>query len=102
MGMEEVELKNGTFEVDLIVESTMAALTALEKSNFFVFSDLVMKCRYESHELVAITARELMRLGMVDKERGVVQEHVKNVLLSAVRGEGLMAILGSPLAEEGE
>ena len=100
MGMEKVELKNGSFEVDSLVISSVAALEILQRVSLHAFCDLVDKCRDENHRL--ITAKVLMNANMIDSDRGTIHGYIKNVVLSAVEGEGFTMKLVSPLAEKGE
>jgi len=56
-----------------------------------------MKCRDETHKLFGNTGEVLKKLGLVQDDDGV-HTSIRNVVLSAVEGEGLGLILDSPVA----
>ncbi|MBD3330043.1 hypothetical protein GF354_00765 [Candidatus Peregrinibacteria bacterium] len=100
--MEAARLKNGSEEFKPLVQMTMASLSKLAETNPIAFYELVMKCREQGHELFGNTGEVLQSLALIQDERGTVHDSIRNVVLSAVEGDGLDMTLRSPFAEEGK
>lgn len=97
--METAKLKNGSEEVASLVTVTMMALDGLMKANPMVLYELNEKCRNSEHKFfnksMELVLRDLALVG-VD---GKVHSSVKNIVLSAITGEGLSLVLMSPIAD---
>jgi len=91
--METVRLKNGSEELKVLVNSTMFSLRSLLQNNPTDFYDLVMVCRNENYGVTNQTL--LNRLGLM--QGNLVHTSIKNVVLSAVIGDGLNMTLTSPI-----
>lgn len=96
--MDILKLKNGSEEVAPLVNVTMISVRHLLESNPIAFVELVSLCQDRDHELFGNTAVELQRLALV-KPDGSVHGSIRNIVLSAVEGEGLEMRFISPLAE---
>lgn len=93
--MKKLLLKNGAIEEENLVEAAMITLTRLAQSYPLSFSELVTKCRDESHEMPLEVVEELKGLCLVwGNEK--IHDPIRNILLSAVEGEGFE--LTSPIA----
>lgn len=93
-----LKLKNGAEEAASLVKVTMMSVKRLMESNPIALIELALLCRDRDHELFGNTAVELQSLGLVDPG-GSVHGSIRNVILSAVEGEGLKMIFASPLAQ---
>lgn len=92
------KLKNGAEEATPLVAVTMMALRELIKLPI-PFYELVMICRDRNHKLWSNTASILQERNLLD-ETGRVHDSIRNIVLSAVSGEGIDMVLGWPV--EGE
>ena len=91
--METVRLKNGSEELKVLVNLTMFSLRSLLQNNPTDFYDLVMVCRNKNY---GVTNQALLnRLGLM--QGNLVHTSIKNVVLSAVIGDGLNMTLTSPI-----
>jgi hypothetical protein len=98
--MKLVQLKNGSEELDTLVTVTMVSLESLLQSAPIVFYELVVLCRDSNHQLFGNAGERLEELGLVTLDgTGQAQVHgsIRNVVLSAVTGDGLEMSLGSPI-----
>ncbi len=100
--MEATRLKNGSEEFKPLVQVTMASLSKLAETNPIAFYELVMKCRDQGHELFGNAGEVLKSLALIEDARGSVHDSIRNVVLSAVEGDGFDMTLGSPFVEEGK
>ena len=91
--METVRLKNGSEELKVLVNLTMFSLRSLLQDNPTDFYDLVMVCRNKNYGVTNQTL--LNRLGLM--QGNLVHTSIKNVVLSAVIGDGLNMTLTSPI-----
>lgn len=98
--MEAARLKNGSEEPELIVQVTMDSVSRLMETDPIAFYELVMKCRRQDHELFGNTGEVLQSLALIQDAQGTVSDSIRNVVLSAVEGNGLNMTLVSPFAEE--
>jgi hypothetical protein len=104
--MELRKLRNGSSEKELLVVVTMLTLRSLlEDKNLetaagsaIAFYELVQKCEDPSHEIFADVTKDLLRRSALLDATGNVHGSVRNIVLSAKRGEGLELCLGSPYA----
>jgi len=123
--METLKLKNGTEEALPLVRITMLSLSALIEKNPIAFYELVMKCRNQNHKFFGNTADELVKLSLVTESGRLtsqevisigkrldlkdgdsipeniqyhVHDSIRNIVLSAVEGEGLSMKLTNPIA----
>lgn len=93
-----IRLKNGTEEGRIVVTATMMSLRGLledvETGGPIAFYELVMLARDRNHKLFGNTERTL-------RDRALFPLHgsIRNIILSAVEGDGLDMTLGSPIAE---
>ena len=93
---ETVELKNGTTEAKGLVNVMMISLHNLLQEDPITLYELVMKCRERDHQFWGDTVEKLQNLHLVEQD-GRVHGAIRNIVLSAVTGEGLDMVLGSPL-----
>lgn len=95
--IEIVKLKNGSEEALPIVRVTMFSIRSLLQENPIAFCELVMKARDDNHQLFGNTAEVLQQWALLDSRREL-HESIRNVILSAVEGEGLNMELTNPVA----
>lgn len=102
--MQELRLKNGSVEPMPVVVATMVSLDNLLKRHVTAFYDLVMICRTANrpHQLnryqpFGNNDQVLRDLALLEAD-GSVNTSIKNVVLSAVTGDGLDMALGNPRA----
>jgi hypothetical protein len=104
--MEPKELRNGSSELETFVRMTIISLRSLlEDKNpetaagsAIAFYELVQKCEDPSHEIFADVTKDLLKRSALLDDAGNVHGSVRNIVLSAKRGEGLEIYLGSPYA----
>lgn len=94
--MDMLKLKNGSEEFPALVKVTWMSMMDLLESHPIALVELVSLCRDRDHELFGNTAVELQGLALVDPG-GSVHRSIRNIVLSAVEGEGLEMRLISPL-----
>jgi len=97
--MEIVKLKNGTTEAKPLVNATMLILRDLVDNDPITLYELTMLCRDSSHQLWGSAGTKLKERNLVESD-GRVHQSIRNVVLSAVTGDGLDMCLSSPLAED--
>jgi len=95
--MEMVRLKNGAEEGKPLVLATMMSLRRTMEKDPMAFYDFVMLCRDRHYEPFGNAIERLENLSLVHS--GQVHESIRNVVLSAVEGDGLEMTIGSPVAE---
>lgn len=93
-----VRLKNGAEEAEALVNVTMTSLGTLMDSLAGVtqFYDLTMVCRDSNYKIGERNLKALQDLALLQPD-GRPHESIKNIVLSAVAGEGLGMKLSSPL-----
>jgi len=96
--MKTVKLKNGGEEVDTLVTVAMFSLRGLMAEKPTVFFDLVMKCRDSKYVLFGEASKVLQDLALLEPDN-IPHDSLRNIVLSAVTGDGLEMTLGSPLTE---
>ncbi len=94
--METVVLRNGAEEVRVAVKSTMDNIKDLLNTNPAAFYELVQLCRDRSHKLFGNTEKVLIDLSLV-QPGGSVHSSVRNVVLSAIEGDGFNMKIRSPV-----
>ncbi len=99
MGLEEVQLKNGSREPEVAVRATMVSLRLLMSRHPIAFYELVEVCRDKTHQPFGNAADILKSLGLMEPDGGI-HDTIHNIVLSSVTGEGLDLGLASPLAEQ--
>ena len=99
--IEVVTLKNGATEAKPLVEVTMMSLDMLLSTNPTSFIELVESCRDREHVIWGSSGERLVQLHLlesVDSDgHGHIHESIRNIVLSAVTGEGLGLTLGNPI-----
>ena len=96
--MDMVILKNGSEEAKVAVITIMTSLRAIFDVAPMAFYDLVMKCRDNNYSYFGDNMQKLEVLSLV-QNGGEVHSVIRNVVLSAVSGEGLDLTLRSPIKE---
>jgi len=94
-----IKLKNGIEEAESLITIVMMSLQKLFNENPMAVYELVMKCRDNNHQYFGNMVEELKTLALVQSD-GSVHNSIRNIVLSAVKGEGLKMVLGSPILEE--
>jgi hypothetical protein len=94
--MIEKELKNGTKEADVLITATMTSLYQLWKKKPIVMYELHQKCLDNNHKLFGNSGADLRALSLVQDDDSV-HGSIRNVVLSAMTGEGLSLTLVSPI-----
>lgn len=95
--METVTLKNGAVEAKPLVKVALMSLEHLINSDPIAFYELVMVCRDKDHKPFGNTREKLSALGLWKEYEDRPHESIRNVVLSAVTGNGLEMVLGSPV-----
>ncbi|MFM9889074.1 MAG: hypothetical protein ACKVOE_00300 [Rickettsiales bacterium] len=96
--MEVAKLKNGSEEAQSLVQVVMMSLATLWDQGLpgvlavYDLRAIINDRSYKSHYL-----EKLQSLALVGPD-GSVHESIRNIVLSAVEGDGLEMKLGSPLA----
>jgi len=88
-------LKNGASEVRNLVEVTMFVLQSLLAEDPIAFYEMAMLCRNPKHELWGNTRDKLTARSLVESS-GQPHSSIRNIVLSAVTGDGFNLTLGSP------
>jgi hypothetical protein len=98
--MTTVRLRNGSDEADGLVRVTMISLRDLAETNPIAFFEMVMICRNRVHRLFGNVGDLLKGRNLIEHD-GQPHNSVRNVVLSAVVGDGLDMTLRSPCAQTG-
>lgn len=96
--MQNIQLRNGSHESAKFVNKIMESLRTLFDKDGVALCELVWKCESSRHHLLSPASAKLKKLGLID-ERERAAESVRNVVLSAVRREGIDIWLDSPIME---
>lgn len=99
--MKVVTLKNGTTEAKALVNATMLVLRDLAESDPLLLYELTMLCRDSSHQLWGSAGAKLKDRKLIEAD-GRVHQSIRNIVLSAVTGDGFDMCLTSPLEEPTE
>lgn len=97
--MDAVALKNGTEEAALLVSVLFVSLKALAEKDPMAFYDAVMIARPGGYEPFGTNGEKLRGLSIINADNSM-HDSVRNVILSAVEGDGLDMILGNPRRNE--
>lgn len=95
LGFEEVVLKNGATESKLLVKAIVVSLKDLIAEDCIAFYELVELCKDPNHKLHGETNEILEKLNFTHD--GVIENSIRNVVLSAVEGERLSMRLTNPV-----
>ena len=99
--MQEVTLKNGAVEADVMVSVTMLSLESLMKENPIAFYEAAMVSRDRGHVPFGNTGNILKDRSILQSD-GSMHDSIRNILLSAIEGDGLDMCLVSPIAQPPE
>lgn len=94
--METVILRNGAEEAKPHVTVTMMSLEHLMEDRPLAFYDLAMRCRDRSYKFFGDNEEYLKSLDIVDRD-GSIHGSIRNIVLSAVEGDGLDMHIRSPV-----
>lgn len=97
--MKVAKLKNGSEEVASLVTVTMMALDGLMKGNPMVLYELNEICKNSKHEIFGNRIEPILRDLKLMDENGKIHTSIKNIVLSAIAGEGLGLVLVNPIAD---
>lgn len=95
--METVQLKNGTTELRALVNITIFTLRSLIKESPLALYELVELCKDRDHEVFSDVLGDDLKARSLIQSDGRVHGSIRNIVLSAVTGDGLSMELGSPL-----
>lgn len=101
-GLEALKLKNGSEEAKPLVIVVMVSLNTLLDKGFpgmLTAYDLVQICQGRDYKPSGNNLQMLKDLQLLQPD-GQPHSSVRNIILSAVEGEGLGMSFGSPLAQE--
>ena len=90
--MKTVILKNGTEELEALVNVTMYSIGTLGPVELY---ELVEICRQPGHKPWGDIGDSLKALGLLERD-GRPHESIKNIVLSAAVGEGMQLHLVNP------
>jgi len=94
-----IKLKNGSTEAKPLVRCMATILSGLMDKNPLAVYELVEKCRDSSHKCWGDTEEVLKDCALLQSD-GHVHNSIRNIVLSAVEGEGKNFTIGNPVAEE--
>lgn len=96
-------LKNGTTEAESLVAVVMMSLRRLADKHPMVLIDLASRCRDNSYEWFGDGEQVCRDLKLVEPENpynseagGTIHQSIKNIVVSAIEGDGFEMKLGSP------
>lgn len=103
--MEEIKLKNGATETRVMVIATLISINSLLEEHLMAFYDLVMRCRDSNYKFLGNNLKILEDLSLVQLpsetgSSGHIRNSIRNIVLSAVEGEGLRLKIVSPYPGE--
>jgi len=96
--MEEVKLKNGTMEAKIEIAAVLLILEGILDDRPFAFYDLVKHCRDATYRIWGPNELYLRQKKLIAPD-GTIHSTIKNVVLSAVSGNGFHMALGNPAKE---
>lgn len=98
--METIVLKNGATEattlVATVVATVMVSLESLMKSKPMAVYELNELCKDRNHKIFGNLGSDLIELALLQSD-GQPHGSIKNIVLSAVEGEGLNMSIGNPI-----
>lgn len=95
--MNAIVLKNGATELEPLVVATMSSLWSLMRTQPMAVYELVMLCANPNHKVFGNNGETLIDANLMQSD-GKVHNSIKNVVSSAITGEGLDMVLNSPRA----
>ena len=96
--MSLVRLKNGSTAEDVLVTMVMATLGQLMKESPILIQQLAKKCREPKHVFLLGIGKQLKEWSLLLGEDDV-HDTVRDIVLSAVEGDGIFLRLKSPIME---
>ncbi|HJY98896.1 MAG TPA: hypothetical protein VJ227_04230 [Patescibacteria group bacterium] len=102
MSLNTVCLRNGAEEAEVAVKVIMISLNGLLRrgiAGVTQFYDLTMICRDPSYRIGEYNLKALQELHLLEND-GRPHDTIKNVVLSAVTGDGFQMGLRSPLEDK--
>lgn len=96
--MDMTTLKNGNTEASGLVTSVMVSLSNLMKTNPMAIYELNEICKDAGHKIFGSLGGVLTDLALLGQD-GQPHGSIKNIVLSAITGEGLEMTLGNPIRE---
>lgn len=98
--IEVVTLKNGAQEALPLVTVTMISLRTLMAEKPIVMYELAMLCRDRNRQLFGRSGDDLVALSLAGKTNDGwhVHDSIRNIVLSAIEGDGLNITLGNPVS----
>lgn len=96
--METIRLRNGAEEVKPLVVITIRTLEHVMDERPLAFYDLVMKCRDQNYQFFEDNEDYLKEQRLVDAN-GSIHDSIRNVVLSAAKGDGMDMVLRSPVSK---
>ena len=107
--IETVTLKNGAEEAKPLVVVTMMTLNRLmDEGKAMVVYELVELCKNPAHRPFGVTGDDMVKLSLASKNQRPatnpwhVHNSIRNIVLSAIEGEGMDLCLGNPVAKGNE
>lgn len=100
MSIEMVKLKNGSTEPHPTVVATMVSLKSQAKDGLggmLLLYDLQQICKGKGERVNSSTVEKLKKLALLEQS-GQPHDSVRNIVLSALQGEGLGMEIVSPIA----
>lgn len=97
--MEIAKLKNGREEILSLVTVTMMTLYKLMEENPIALYELTEKCKNPEHIIFGQIEPILQDLALINN--GQIHDSIKNIILSAIKGEGLELTLINPISQKG-
>lgn len=91
-----IVLKNGKQELSALVAVTMMRLQSLIDDNPILFYELVSVCRNREHQFFGSSGEALRAMNLLETN-SLPHESLRNVVLSAVVGDGLEMKLTLPV-----
>ena len=94
--MKQVKLNNGYETPEQVAMVLGESLSVLIESDPIAFYELVETCRKPQHKSIEKYVESIKRLGLMEDD-GTIRDEVRAYVVSAVTGEGIGLILGSPV-----
>ncbi len=104
MPAKMITLRNGSREIDVLAAGTVQQLQKLQAADPIAFYELVMKCRDDSYQFANDGKSVVPHSQLVIQHyatlniNGGVHSNLRNIVLSAVEGDGYELYIVSPFA----
>jgi hypothetical protein len=98
--VESVKLKNGSEELKGLVIVVMASLRHLMAEQPLALYELAMKARDKGHVIFGNLDKPLKEMALLE-HGNTIHSCIKNIVLSAVEGDGFDMCLVNPIKEKG-